>query len=1042
MLLGAYFLVPASPVCAQDNFRNVNSKHNGIYFTPPDIEGSRDEYVGDPMPFYDSKNNLYRIFYLRDRRNKDKDPNYHPISQVTTADVMAYKEINNGNPILKFGTEDPAFGTGSVIYNESQGEYVMFYTGHSDGKEVVLRAFSKDGVAWAKNADRVIRPAGYGYDAANFRDPFVLKYADGDYRMIVSTNKNGKPVLAEFKSTDLRDWEHVGVFRDNLDYFHECVDIFKKKENDLWYLVYSDIHDRHVKYYVSKTYEGLKTAGKPYKADGKMDGKSFYAGKTAFDGTNRYIWGWCATRFGQNHNDNEAEGDWAGSLVYHQLVANKESDDLNLSSIKVKCPDILKDKIKAETFWHPEDQTEEYYDEAAGETKTRGYFNLTSGNKVSLPRLYPTNRVTFTVRGIENGEFGLRFIDCKDHKTYSIRFGGEGDNRYRMRFVDDTNPNENINQLAVLNTDVDDWFVKSGIDITMITDNSVCVVYVNDSYAFTNRIYGMEGNPFSIFYNGSSADDKIKISNLKVYTTETSKVLWDGEDRESGTRGGLWDDNTPVVVENPDQSGINKSDKCIKYTAAGRQIIKIPFRNWLQDFDLKGNRRLSFMIKKPTAGNVVMELSDPTNNVSDNYWAKTFAWYGKPDEWQKVAFDFTDNTAMNDYPGFMTIYASLDEKADAEDIYIDNVIVEPLPTVGGAYVGDCEDHGLNGRITLGGSWMRGECTNFETFDNITYDKKRYYDDYAILQNKLTKGVYEADMRNTTVHGIYDNNIAKVNPNCIIYALADNKPMVSDDETADNVVVGNKDEGHADRFVIDEGYPFHCTEDFTAWDGLVKRRMTKGYWNTMLLPFYIKGDAYSTSGDFLNYLGGTYAKLTGERRHANGNVTMLFTTFDKDFEANVPFLVKAENTNPEGDGYNEFKFLEIQICKTPELINFRPTGTNVDFIGNYSYNPETDYTKGVFLPVGSLFLYNDTFKHVVKENANTTKPLRGYFQVYDAPAESKMMFSIDNTPTAITDIDASADAADDNWYTLQGVRISKPQQSGIYINNGKKVIIKK
>ena len=153
-------------------------------------------------------------------------------------------------------------------------------------------------------------------------------------------------------------------------------------------------------------------------------------------------------------------------------------------------------------------------------------------------------------------------------------------------------------------------------------------------------------------------------------------------------------------------------------------------------------------------------------------------------------------------------------------------------------------------------------------------------------------------------------------------------------------------------------------------------------------------------------------------------------------------MKAENTNGEGDGYNEFKFQNIKICKTPEFINCRPGGVNVDFIGNYSYNPETDYTKGVFLPVGSLFLYNDTFKHVVKENANTTKPLRGYFQVYDVPASSKMMFSVDYTPTSITDIDASANAANDNWYTIQGMRISKPQQDGIYINNGKKVIIKK
>lgn len=35
ILLGACFFAVASPVCAQDSFREVHSKQNGIYFTPP-----------------------------------------------------------------------------------------------------------------------------------------------------------------------------------------------------------------------------------------------------------------------------------------------------------------------------------------------------------------------------------------------------------------------------------------------------------------------------------------------------------------------------------------------------------------------------------------------------------------------------------------------------------------------------------------------------------------------------------------------------------------------------------------------------------------------------------------------------------------------------------------------------------------------------------------------------------------------------------------------------------------------------------------------
>ena len=49
-------------------------------------------------------------------------------------------------------------------------------------------------------------------------------------------------------------------------------------------------------------------------------------------------------------------------------------------------------------------------------------------------------------------------------------------------------------------------------NITICTDNSICVVYINDKVAYTNRIYGMQKNPWSI----NSYSGTIEISNLKV----------------------------------------------------------------------------------------------------------------------------------------------------------------------------------------------------------------------------------------------------------------------------------------------------------------------------------------------------------------------------------------------------------------------------------------------------------------------------------------------------------------------------------------------
>lgn len=82
---------------------------------------------------------------------------------------------------------------------------------------------------------------------------------------------------------------------------------------------------RKVQYFKGRTLEELKatTANDagiwPDNHEGFLDSRGFYAGKTASDGTNRYIWGWCPTRSG---NDNTAVGaspnepEWAGSWLH------------------------------------------------------------------------------------------------------------------------------------------------------------------------------------------------------------------------------------------------------------------------------------------------------------------------------------------------------------------------------------------------------------------------------------------------------------------------------------------------------------------------------------------------------------------------------------------------------------------------------------------------------------------------------------------------------------------------------------------------------
>lgn len=74
--------------------------------------------------------------------------------------------------------------------------------------------------------------------------------------------------------------------------------------------------------------------------------------------------------------------------------------------------------------------------------------------------------------------------------------------------------------------------------------------------------------------------------------------------------------------------------------------------------------------------------------------------------------------------------------------------------------------------------------------------------------------------------------------------------------------------------------------------------------------------------------------------------------------------------------------------------------------------------------------------------------RAYFKIGEdgAAAPRLTRFSIDfgegDNATGIINVSAEARNNADGWYSLDGRKlVDKPRQNGIYINNGKKVVIK-
>ena len=459
-------------------------------------------------------------------------------------------------------------------------------------------------------------------------------------------------------------------------------------------------------------------------------------------------------------------------------------------------------------------------------------------------------------------------------------------------------------------------------------------------------------------------------------------VLWNGEDKELGSMGGFWDRGNPEVVENPEKDGINTSDKCLKFTmtgdAFGQKHVACPFRDWIQP-NLAGNRRLSFMIKKSVNENVLVELSDPTNSDAeeDKYWQKVAAWYGGSGKWQKVVLDFSTN-AINDFPGVMAITGQTSSVTENQDVYIDNIVIEPIPMVGETPLKDVEDGTLTGAITVTGSYMKGECQNA----NEDWVKVEY-DDFATLKDKVAPGITSIDMKTAIVKEAY-NSVGAINPNALIYATA---------ADGDNVVIG----GTCATLNLDDRYAFSCPEDFNATTVHVYRSLQAGI-NTMCLPFYVGQAEISTNCKIATFKNGT-----------------TFTFVDH-ADANVPFL--ATDVDAAVDAGTGLTFSDKGVCATGAL------GTT--FVG-------------VYAPQSAKGLWGINDKGKLQEGGDDAhiKSFRAYLA--EVPAAREITID-DGEVTGIVNVNSVVPAEECVAFDLQGRQVAQPTR-GLYIVNGKKIVVK-
>lgn len=259
-------------------------------------------------------------------------------------------------------------------------------------------------------------------------------------------------------------------------------------------------------------------------------------------------------------------------------------------------------------------------------------------------------------------------------------------------------------------------------------------------------------------------------------------------------------------------------------------------------------------------------------------------------------------------------------------------------------------------------------------------------------------------------------------------------------SAKDVVFTNTDQARATKIIVtvevpkaknytlDETKTVNVIETYENTNVTLQRTLSKDYWNTFCVPFAL--DAEQVTQYF-----GEGTQLRTYEGNCNDNI-VYFATVDN-IEAGKPYIMKPGNavvTNPTFEGVSM-------------------VATGLDEKGNPQAvgDASTVQMKGIYNQIllnadqTELFLGdNDLFYYPINDiDARTIGGLRAYFIVPQGTDIKKLRANLDGTPTSL---DTIFDTEESNApvYNLQGQCVGnslRALKSGIYIQNGKKVVVK-
>jgi beta-fructofuranosidase len=289
--------------------------------------------VADIIPFFD--NDYYHVFYLKGHSDQTGWSRHQtPWGHLRSNNLKDWEQLPEA--IFPGAINEPDGGacfTGSVIRKDEVIN--IFYTGFNpglpSGREQIMLASSRDGINFVKYAmNPILLPDNiiYGYDE-DFRDPYVFWNEEEQCYWMLFTSGEMNPVCGVRRgviglavSNDLMTWNFKEPIYAPKKYpSMECPDLFRI--GDWWYLLFSQFG--RTEYRKSRSLFGpWETPSSPYFDVGNY---FFYAAKTFFDGSRRFLLGWCGDLA---NNQDSSSALWGGALVTPREVHQVKNGDLIL----------------------------------------------------------------------------------------------------------------------------------------------------------------------------------------------------------------------------------------------------------------------------------------------------------------------------------------------------------------------------------------------------------------------------------------------------------------------------------------------------------------------------------------------------------------------------------------------------------------------------------------------------------------------------------------------------------------------------------------